>query len=433
MNPAFPYTSNYLNGVGLESASYASYAGLRTSEQLAFNHQVFKFGIDVDRENATGTQTYACYYVNCAVPGTNATTLLPITPIVANGANGYPEGYYPSTAIPQAQAGSQFGAYVQDQWQPVSNISYYGGVRYDHSTGYTGGDMIEPRLGINVGDPSGRNIAHVFYGRYYAAPLLEDVRQACEIFSQQNGCATQYTGATVTSPVYDLQPERDAYFEIGLQHVFDPSLTGWVNYFNKSVVNILDTTQLLNTPIFAVYNNSIGFNQGFEFRLQDRMPSGNNWFGTLTISNSYAGAISGSTFLFPPGTNPPGVPLNSAELLGIEDHSQTFDGTAGYTAYFLPSRQYYATLQADYGSGFPVQFQDANVDLNGTLPAHTTLDFSAGRLVFPGKGPDSQGLGVTLDVNNLLNHQYVIKVANGFNTTQIANGRTFLLRITEPF
>lgn len=436
-NAAFPTTSNYLNGVGLLSSTNANYVGLRTSEQLAFDKQVVKFGVDVDRENVSGSQQYACYYFNpvtgqgCAVPGSDASgNPIPVAP--ADAANGYPQGYYLSPYNLQQQAGSQFGAYVQDQWQPVQNVSYYGGVRYDHSTGYVGGDMIEPRLGINVGD-GGKNIAHVFYGRYYAAPLLEDVRQACYVFAAQNGCADQTTGSTVTHPVYDLKPEQDAYFEIGIQHNFDPSLTGWVNYFTKSVVNILDTTQLLNTPIFAVYNNSIGYNQGFEFRLQDQTPHGNNWFATLTISNSYAGAISGSTFLFPPGTNPPGVPLNSASLLSIEDHSQTGDGTVGYTAYFTPSRQWYATLQADYGSGFPVQFQDANTNLSGTLPAHTTLDFSAGRLVFPGKGPDSQGLGVTLDVNNLLNHQYVIKVANGFNTTQIANGRTFLLRLTQPF
>jgi hypothetical protein len=33
----------------------------------------------------------------------------------------------------------------------------------------------------------------------------------------------------------------------------------------------------------------------------------------------------------------------------------------------------------------------------------------------------------------VLNHQYPIKVANGFNTTQISNGRTFLLQLSAPF
>jgi hypothetical protein len=71
--------------------------------------------------------------------------------------------------------------------------------------------------------------------------------------------------------------------------------------------------------------------------------------------------------------------------------------------------------------------------LSGTLPAHTTLDFSLGRLLTLGRSAQDQGMGLSFEMLNVLNHQYVIKVANGFNTTQIANGRNFLLRFTMPF
>jgi len=125
------------------------------------------------------------------------------------------------------------------------------------------------------------------------------------------------------------------------------------------------------------------------------------------------------------------LPISSPAQLSIEDHSQLVDSTAGYTAHFGAGRAWFGTLQADYGSGFPVQFEDANVNLSGTLPAHTTFDLSTGRII--NGGPNSKGLGVTLDVQNILNHQYVIKIANGFNTTQIANSRAVLLRVTEPF
>ena len=138
--------------------------------------------------------------------------------------------------------------------------------------------------------------------------------------------------------------------------------------------------------------------------MQDRLRNGNNWFFTSTISESLAGGISGSTFLFPPNVNE-GLPISSPAQLSIEDHSELVASTAGYTSHFGANRAWFATLQANYGSGFPVQFEDANV----------------------------KGLGVTLDVQNILNHQYVIKIANGFNTTQIANSRAFLLRLTEPF
>lgn len=405
-----PPDPDYLNNVGLQETTNANYLGLRVSELRSSSIHTWKIGMDVDRENSSGSQTYACYYVACAIPSGG------VTPPVATP-------YYAASSS-QAQPGSQVAFYAQDKWQAAKNIVFNYGVRYDHSTGYTSGNMIEPRVGVNVSDGA-KNIFTMFYGRYYAAPLLEDVRQACVIFAAQGGCAT-------TNPPYDLLPEMDSYFETGIQHIFSGNLTGWVNIFEKNVVNVLDTTQLLNTPLFAVYNNAIGHNQGVEIRLQDRQNNGSDWFFTSTISGSYAGGISGSTFLFPPNVNN-GLPISSPAQLSLEDHSETVSSTAGYTARFGSGRTWFTTLQLNYGSGFPVQFEDANVNLSGTLPAHTTLDLSAGRVVLPGKGPGSQGLGVTLDVLNVLNDQYVIKVANGFNTTQIANSRSFLLRLTAPF
>jgi outer membrane receptor protein involved in Fe transport len=355
----------------------------------------------VNRENLTASQTFACYFPDCKNHGDHE------------------QPYYAIPSPDQAQAGSQVGLYAQDNWKMGNNVQLNYGLRYDHSTGYTGGWMFSPRIGINVWD-GGKNTAHAFYGRFYAAPLLEDVRQDCVLLS---GCSG--------TPVYDLQPERDAYFEIGLNHAFNPNFTGSVNVFRKSVVNILDTTQLLNTPLFAVFNNSIGIDNGAELRLQQRMPNDNMWFYTLTYSGSYAAGVSGSTFLFPPDVNPPGQSLVSQ--LSPEDHDETVVSTAGYTWRFGNTRQWYTTLQGNYGSGFPVEFEDSNTVLSGRLPVHTTFDLALGKYLTPGHGKKDRGLAPSLIITNLLNHQYVLKVANGFNTTQIANGRTFLFRLAVPF
>ncbi len=194
-------------------------------------------------------------------------------------------------------------------------------MRYDHSTGYVGGWQISPRIGVNIWD-GGKNVAHVYYGRFYAAPLLEDVRQACVLLSAQQACST-------TNPVYDLKPESDSYFEMGVVHSFNPHFTGSLNVFKKSVVNVLDTTQLFNTPIFAVYNNSIGINHGAEMRLAGPAAGRRSVVPHGTVSGSYAACISGSTFLFPPNSNEPGI--SCVAQLSLEDHSQTVDATAGYT------------------------------------------------------------------------------------------------------
>ena len=400
-----PACADTVHLVGLNQGSYASYIGIRASDFRATKNHAWKVGVDLSRENATAYQQFACYFVKCAASGEVATP------------------YYPAFATPQGQAGSQVGIYAEDKWEMGPYVVWNYGLRYDASTGYVSGNQISPRVGVNVWD-GGKNVAHAYYGRFYAAPLLEDVRQSCVLLSAQQACST-------TNPVYDLKPESDSYFELGVVHTFNPHFTGSLNIFEKSAVNVLDTTQLFNTPIFAVYNNSIGIDHGAEVRLQDRQLGGDEWFLTGTVSASYAACISGSEFLFPPNTNLPGV--SCVAQLSLEDHSQTVDSTAGYTHRFGQHRLWYATLQADYGSGFPVQFEDANANLSGTLPAHTTFDFSAGRGLLPGHPGEDQGLGLSLQVLNLLNHQYGIKVANGFNATQIANSRSFLLRLSAPF
>ncbi|MGA8534840.1 MAG: TonB-dependent receptor [Candidatus Tumulicola sp.] len=394
-------SSSPTHNVGLLSNTYASYVGLRMSDFRATKNHAWKVGVDVNRENLLANQAFGCYYPDCADSGVHS---LP---------------YYLVASPQQAQAGSQVGIYAQDKWQITDRILLNYGIRYDHSTGYTSGWQWSPRIGVSVWD-GGKNTAHAYYGRFYAAPLLEDVRQDCVVLQ---GCPSV--------PVYNLQPESDAYFEIGLTHTFNPNFDGSVNIFRKSAVNILDTTQLLDTPLFAVFNNAIGIDTGLEVRLTNRFPNGNSWFFTGTVSGSYAACVSGSTFLFPPDVNPPNQ--SCVSQLAPEDHDETVASTAGYTWRFGNGRQWYATLQGNYGSGFPVEFESANADISGRLPAHTTFDVAAGRYLTPGRNGEDQGLGVSFIVSNVLNHQYPIKVANGFNTTQIANGRTFLLRLSAPF
>ncbi|HET6277069.1 MAG TPA: TonB-dependent receptor [Candidatus Cybelea sp.] len=395
--------SGQLHNVGLLSNTYASYYGLRASDFRATKNHAWKIGIDANKSFSLASQAFACYYEE----GCGATS----------GTHDQP--YYLIAPGEQGQAGSQIGIYAQDSWQLSKYALFNYGVRYDHSTGYTSGNMIEPRLGLNLWD-GGKNTYHVFYGRFYAAPLLEDVRQDCVLLA---GCTGE--------PVYDLKPEQDAYFEMGWQYAFNPAFTGSINLFRKTVVNILDTTQLLNTPLFAVFNNAIGIDNGVELRLQDRLPNNDLWWFTTTYSGSYAACVSGSTFLFPPNTNEPGV--SCVAQLSPEDHDETVVSSGAYTWRFGKGGNWFTTLQGNYGSGFPVAFESANANLSGRLPAHTTFDIAAGRNLVLGRPGEDKGLGIQLIVNNILNHQYVIKVANGFNTTQISNGTNFLLRLSAPF
>jgi outer membrane receptor for ferrienterochelin and colicin len=360
---------------GFRQDRVVTYTGLRASAFRASDRHALKIGLDLEQQSLRS----------------NVLIRFPSDPDFVDNVGA---------------RGSRIGAYVSDKWTPSRNLAINAGLRYDHSTGFTGGAQLSPRLEIN--DEIGRGtVLHAYVGRLYAAPSLEDVRR--------DAVVTQ-TSSTA-APVYDLQPERDTYVEIGLARTFRPGLRGYLNAFDRTAVNVLDTTQLANTPLFAVFNNAVGRDRGLELRLDAtsaRVDSG----VSLTYQRAEAGGVSGGTFLFPPDA------ANDLTLQP-EDHDQRWSGNAFYTRHFGSDLRSFATLQAEYGTGFPAEFENGE----GRLPAHWIVDASVGR------APDAAAkrLGFTLSVENLFDHRYLIKVNNGFNTTQWNAPRRFLFRVAAPW
>ena len=189
----------------------------------------------------------------------------------------------------------------------------------------------------------------------------------------------------------------------------------YYNAWQRNVVNVLDTTQLLNTPLFAVFNNAIGHANGLELRVQGDSVRDSFYLST-TLSQSLAGGISGSTFLFPPDQV-------SDLTLNPEDHDQSVAVNAAYTHRFAADHSLYVTLEPEYGTGYPVTFEDGS---DGRLPTHLIVNAAFGRLA----NAKTQRLGIGVIAENLFNHQYLIKVNNGFNTTQWSPGRRIVVRLS---
>jgi len=366
---------------GLRQDRRSQYTGLRVTHFHVFAKNAIKLGIDDSIENFTGSEQIAFL-----------------------DQNGVRQDFFDNGA----RRGSLFGAYLQDKWTPTSFFSLLAGLRYDHSTGYAGGAQLSPRIEVNtqVGQD---DVLHAYYGRLYAAPFLEDTRRAAVI-----------VGGAASDPVYNLQPEHDSYYEVGLAHTLSPSARATINFWKRDVRNVLDTTQLALTPLQAVFNNTIGTAKGVESRVDARWRNGDSFFVSATLSHSAAGGISGSTFLFPPDTDPTDVTLNP------EDHDQTFAATLGYTKRLGKYKDFFASLEPQYGTGYPIQFQNGP----GRLPPHLTFDASFGRDAKRGAKP---ALGFVATFENFTNTKYLIKVNNGFNTTQWGEGFRADLRVTAPF
>jgi hypothetical protein len=259
---------------------------------------------------------------------------------------------------------------------------------------------------------------HFYYGRLYAAPFLEDTRKAATILAGDAGN---------TEAPYDLQPEHDQYYEFGLEHALTPTTRSTLNFWKRNVLDVLDTQQLANTPIFAVFNSAIGIAEGVEGRVDSRFANGDSLYFSASLSNSNAGGVSGSTFLFCPTLDPGCLSGLSSNTLGPEDHDQTFASELGYTHRFGAAHQYFATLEPEYGTGYPVAFDDGS---SGRLLPHLLFNGSIGR---DAKRGDKPALGFDATFTNFTNDAYILKINNGFNTTQWGQGFRADLRVTAPF
>ncbi|HEY5094190.1 MAG TPA: TonB-dependent receptor [Candidatus Eremiobacteraceae bacterium] len=303
-----------------------------------------------------------------------------------------------------AKHGSNLGAYVQEQFQASPVIDLNAGIRYDRSTGFVDGNQVSPRVEFNY-HPDSTDTIHLYYGRLYAAPALEDVRRDASIINGSNAL-----------PVYDLKPETDSIYEGGIAHDFTPSVRGYATLWFRDVANVLDTTQLGSTPLFTLFNSTTGKAEGLEFNVAGNTPRGNSFFFSYGLSLSLASGISGGTFLFSPGD------LQGALGFAPEDHDQTNTIDSAYTWRLAGDPDRYLTLGTTYGSGFPAEFENGP----GRLPVHWEANASYGRKSALGH------LGYEIQGTNLLNHQYLLKINNGFNTTQWAAGRQLTVKITAP-
>jgi outer membrane receptor protein involved in Fe transport len=357
---------------GLNQDRSATSFGLRTAYGHDTGSHSFKAGIEGSAENFTSAET-----------------------IVSAGMTPFFDNV--------AQHGSAYSAYAQDKWTPSAAFSLQAGLRYDYSNGFVQGNQLQPRIGANLRVAPATTL-HVYYGRMYGAPSLEDTRRDAVVA----GGGTP-AGAL---PVYDLKPQTESYYEAGVAHAFGGGVDGYVNVWQRNVWNVLDTTQIFPTPIFAVFNNALGLAHGFELRLQGHSASA-AWYLSGTFSQSVAGGISGGTFLFPPDAI-------SDTSLQPEDHDQAVAIKDGYTWHFGRDRQYYASLGSDYGTGYPIEFENGT----GRLLPHLTFDASLGRKATPHQ------LGFSANILNLSSYQYIIKVNNGFNTTQWSPGIQALLQFT---
>jgi len=363
----------------------ATYLGLRT-DYVAHANKANKVQLGFDVDTVSGSQFFSSFGLPQADPTTNQPTILDARHL----------------------SGGDKSAYAQDDWTVGRTLINYG-LRYDVHQADITTSQLSPRLNLTY--TAGRDQIHAYYDRLFQPVAIENVKKLS-------------SSAVSIKP---FQPERDDFFEIGETHTQSGTSVS-VDAYYRDEKNVIDDQVFGATQIDIPINFAKGYSRGLEVSVDGPLTKNLSYYANYARSWAKgAGPISGGLL----GQSPPNY-FNA-------DHDQTHTASFGLS---YSRRGSYATLDGEYGSGFPYGEidrlgPDGNpvLDASGSpfpatinyirVPVHTILNF--------GVGTTLGSMQVAFTVSNLLNHGYVIKEAGPFSNVEWGQGRAYGVKLTQSF
>jgi len=297
-------------------------------------------------------------------------------------------------------------AYVQDEYAISKEFNLNAGLRYTATQFFFSGanptdGLLQPRVGLNY-LPGELTKLHVFYGKLFMPAPVENLRLA---FNQ--------LAATPLTP-YDIQGEKNDYYEFGIDQQFLSSQLATMNVYYRTAAKMLDDAQLLNTSLSQPYNYAEGFAYGLELSVRGQINEDWSEYVNYAFEIAKGKGLSGGLFVFPPGAGPG----SNYQFL---DHVQIHTFNSGLT---YAKNNFWGTLQVLYGSGLRTGDENAT-----SLPAHITMDSTFG-YEFHGASWLSQ-FKLSLDVLNIFDNAYPVTIANGFTGSRYAAGREIFIHLVK--
>ena len=147
------------------------------------------------------------------------------------GANPYQSGPdILSSTDSSPEYGSVEGIYVQDEWKVTDKLFVNTGIRYDYmQANYVDAnpsfDQFEPRILVSYMVTPATKV-HAYYGRLFNVPLFEDLHDSFASLASQAG---------QTIEPFDIKPEKDNYYEVGVdQQLAKDNLVSVTAYYKQA-------------------------------------------------------------------------------------------------------------------------------------------------------------------------------------------------------
>jgi len=282
-----------------------------------------------------------------------------------------------------------YGAYVQDEWKPLANLTVNYGLRADASDAYLDEGQLSPRLNL-VYQLGQKTTLHAGYARYFTPPPLELVQPAD--LAKFSG-TTNAPAITADSPV---RSERSHYFDAGITQQLGDHLSVSLDGYDKKAVQQLDEGQFGAALIFAPFNYLYGRVYGAEFSA-NYTAGGFAAYANIASGRARGETVTSGQYQFDP------VELAYIQSHWVHlDHDQALTTSSGVSYSFDDNLVYSDFL---YGSGLRSGFANTgHVAEHHPVNAGFEHDFHITK---------HKAIKARLDVSNIFDEVYELRDGSG--------------------
>ena len=309
--------------------------------------------------------------------------------------------------------GRLWGAYLQDEWQPLKGLTLNYGARYDKVDTVVKESQLSPRVGV-VFDASSSLRVHAGFARYFTPPPTEKI---------DTTSVAKFAGTTNALPSdadTAVKSERSNYFDAGLAWAATANLSLGLDGYVREVANLQDEGQFGNALVYSAFNYAKGRVRGVELSANYKREA-LTAYANLAFSRAQGKQIATGQFNFDPDE----IAYIATHWVHL-DHDQAITASAGVSYRFASQ----TTLGADalFGSGLRSGFANS-----AHLPSYTQFNASVSQAWdFGGLLGKMEG---RLSVLNVLDHVYELRDGTGIGVgaPQFGPRRSLYASVTKSF
>ncbi|MCQ8241997.1 TonB-dependent receptor [Rhizosaccharibacter radicis] len=316
------------------------------------------------------------------------------------------------------KTGLIYGLYLQDEWRILPSLTVNYGVRFDGVSEYVSSTQLSPRINV-VWRPTSTTTLHAGYSRYFTPPPFE------EITNNSIGDFANTSAAAAVTRNDKVQPERDNYFDAGIDQIVLPGLHVGFDGYYKQANELIDEGQFGAPIILSAFNYAKGQVHGYEATTSyEKGPL--SLYGNVAWSRAIGKRITSSQFDF----DPEELSYISNRWVHL-DHDQRWTGSGGAAYSFFHQTAHPLRASADLVTGSGLR-ADGDVPNGRALPGYYVINLA---LMQTFKNTILKGTTLRLDVLNLLDRRYIIRDGSGIGVgaPQYGLRRTILAGIAQRF